>query len=300
MNEVLYTVTGRYMNGTSLVGYQFRGSDGTEISLDKNRTIYMISNGLITNLRIHPGTDGEPIIRGKGVNLNTLPVLNLNTGTLRNTNVQTVGIGGSKPITRVSTQATSYTIEKQIVYMETCIGYILRDNKGIERKKSKDEVKHLAIQRLITNATVKKWDKPDNTTEIILQGVNCDLRALPVVYVDDNGKVIDQTNESNATFRVTMMKKGGILYNMSNNSSNTFKAGDYLLFDLKGNIRIFRGSDIKERFTVVKGEQKATCDLFAKGINKYTLEIFGSNTVQLTENLLYRWIIVRKKNGVQR
>ena len=75
--NVLYSVTGRYMDGQKLVAYHLVGEDGSQAQEGKERVIWLIGKGVITNMRLQSGTNGEVIIRGKGVNLNNLPVFDI-------------------------------------------------------------------------------------------------------------------------------------------------------------------------------------------------------------------------------
>ena len=72
--NVIYNVTGRYMDGQRLVAYHLVGEDGSQAKEPKERVIILIQQGLISNMRLQVGANGEAIIRGKKINLNNLPV----------------------------------------------------------------------------------------------------------------------------------------------------------------------------------------------------------------------------------
>ena len=122
---ITYRVVGRYMRGKETTGYHFIGSDDSSVQLNKERTIYMIGKGLIENMRIQ--TDGDEIvIRGKGINLLSLPVYDESKQDFRNNSAsQLVANSNVQPKnTSINNNMAQYTIIKRIMSKNNCIGLV--------------------------------------------------------------------------------------------------------------------------------------------------------------------------------
>ena len=119
---ITYRVVGRYMDGKEILGYHFIGSDNSDIQLNKERTIYMIGKGLIENMRIQT-VNGEIIIRGKGINLNKLPVYDEGKNEYRNTGASRVAASSSVhgKNTSIRNNMAQYKVTKRIMQKNNCI-----------------------------------------------------------------------------------------------------------------------------------------------------------------------------------
>ena len=86
-NNMKYKATGRYMDGKNLIGYHIVAIDDESIQAreTRDRIIYLTSRGCIVNMRLQKDDKGDIIIRGKGTNLNNLPVFDIGKEKYRNT-----------------------------------------------------------------------------------------------------------------------------------------------------------------------------------------------------------------------
>ena len=307
--NVKYNVTGRYMDGQTLVGYHLVGEDGSQIQENKERVIFLISRGIIDNMRIQtvnikeedrePGKpDKELIIRGKGVNLNTLPVFDVAKRQYRGDDKSQEAASSKYQVNAMG----QYKIIKRIMYKNTCMGYEVQDYSGKITRKQKDAVKELALQKLISNAVAQKYIKPDCTgSEIILRGVGCDLRKLPVLIVKEDGKIVDPTkaiNDTDLTIRVAYMKHSGIMYNIDKTQRISFKAGDFIICEANGQLSIKDRLSIEKCYTFDKQLEKAVCDDYLNMCADYIVEIFGSKPIQLNDKVVKAWSIMRPRKAV--
>ena len=276
--NVFYRATGRYMDGQNLYAYHLVGEDGSESIEGKESIIWLISQGIITNMRTQPSSDNEIIIRGKGVNLNNLPVININKLKNKDTNV-----------------SGKHTILRRIVYNGQCLGYEVKDPDGNVKRKKRDQVIQLAVQHLVSNATAHRYTKPgSDKPEIALSGVECDLRRLPLLIVNEQGKIVDpKADKSTLTVRSVYLKHAGVLHDNSCSRAKQFKSGDYIICNPDGSM------DIQNRIAVEKNYKRdyergnATCDDYVGLRNQYSLEIFGGSLIDLTPNVVKSWAILK-------
>lgn len=292
----IYRVVGRYMTGSAVVGYHLVGSDGSQVKASKERVIYMIGKGLVENMRVQ-SLDTEIILRGKGVNLNTLPIYDLNKDAFRdgvksqevaNTNVKPKRDSGVNPMGQME-------IIKRIMYKTNCLGYILKDRSGKEMKLSRDKIIDLGVQRLLSNATVQKYtDNNTGETKLILRGVGCDLTELPSLIVDETGKIIDINKTTDEIrMRIVRMKRGGIVYDKGKDKRLTFEAGDYLICGKNAVVRPIKHVDLISKFEIINGENSAVCDNNLVNLENYPIELFGNKVQMLTPQQVINWQVVR-------
>ena len=110
-NALTYNVTGRYMSGTEVTAYHLVDNNGGYIVASKEKTIYLAGRNLINNMRVQTSGD-DVIIRGRGINLNQLPVYDTNKSTYRNTQ------NTSSNYTNLS----MLKITKRVMYKNSCVG----------------------------------------------------------------------------------------------------------------------------------------------------------------------------------
>ena len=290
-----YRVVGRYMTGSTVSGYHLVGIDGSQVKASKERVIYMIGKGLVENMRVQSSESGV-IVRGKGVNLNTLPVYDLNKDAFRgnkqsqdvaNTNVQPKKDSGINPMGQME-------ITKRIMYKTTCLGYMVKDRSGKEIKLSRDKVIELAVAKLMSNATVQKYtDNSTGRTKLILRGAGCDLTEIPALVVDETGRIIDPNKvDSTTKMRIVRMKRGGIIYDQVKNKKITFEAGDYLVCGNNAIIRPVKSIDAAAKFKVDNSKSGAICDVSLENLSNYPIEIFGNHIQTLKPEQVLTWQIV--------
>ena len=293
---ILYKVTGRYMDGQNVIGYHLVGEDDSQSKESKDRVIYLIGKGIITNMRVQIGTDDKVIIRGKGVNLNNLPVYDIGKDKFRNSEQSQIAAHSNVSVPNSNAaQMGQYRIVKRIMLKNKCLGYEVQDYTGALTRKKRSQVIQLATQRLLSNAIVQKYQKDaESTPELILRGVGCDLTKLPVLIVDENNNIIDPTlNRDKLSVRATYMKHGGILHDTLNNKKIPFKAGEFLVYNTNGIIDIIGSQIIKNNYTK-SNNTSAICDDYLSFASKYYIEVFGSKPVQLNDAIIKKWVILDK------
>ncbi len=173
-NSGNYSVAGRYMSGPEVIAYHLVGEDGTQQKVSRDQLIYLVGRGVIVNLRAQMYGD-QLLLRGKNINLNELPVYDEKKGEMRRVE--------EGPKVKVKDNSGSPLGQMKIIARikkdTQCIGYMLVDNGGTERKLSRQQVLKLASQGLIGNATVQ-----NNKGTVLLRGVGVDLMKLPVIDAD--------------------------------------------------------------------------------------------------------------------
>lgn len=297
--NVVYRVTGRYMDGQKVIGYHLVGEDGSQAQESRDRVIWLIGKGVITNMRVQLGADGEAILRGKGINLNNLPVYDPNKDKYRNTESSQQAANSGVSVRKSSVAGVSpmgqYTITHRIMIKNKCLGYQLIDYSGAVTRKKRDEVIKLAIQKLISNAVVQRYTKPEtNKPELILRGVNCELSKLPILVVSDNGKIVDPTkNKDGFTVRSAYMKHSGIIHDTINNIRIPFKAGDFVICEANGAIIIKDRLSVEKLYKKDTESAQAFCDDYLDTASNCYIELFGSKPIQLTKAMIKSWIILK-------
>lgn len=183
-NGIKYSVVGRYMKGSTVSGYHLVGDDGSQAQVTKNQLIRLVDQGFVANCRVQMCND-SPLLRGKGIKLNDLPVYDENKQELKGVS----NVGGVKPRTNDPNSVFGQlVIKKRIMYGSSCIGYVVANVANVEKRLSRAKVIELAAERQIGNARIQR----DND-KILLRGVGIALDKLPVIYVDANGKDIDRS-----------------------------------------------------------------------------------------------------------
>lgn len=296
--NLTYRVTGRYMTGSTVTGYHLVGEDGSQVVANKERIIYMIGRGQIENMRLQI-SGSETILRGKGINLNNLPIYDMNKNDFRgnqasqnaaSTNVVPKNNSGINPMGQLK-------IVKRIMYKTNCLGYIVVDHSGNERKLSRRKVIELAIQRLISNAVVQNYTPKDSSeTQLILRGIGCDISKLPQVTVDQNGNIIDQANIEKKNFaymRAARTKNGGILHDRKDGKKIPFEKGDYIICGVDSKLRTIKSADASKNFTVTNESNTAICDNSLDNLAYYQVEIFGKAPQSFNADQVKRWPIIK-------
>ena len=268
MNTV-YKVIGQYMEADKVLAYHLVSNKGEEMQTPREQTIYMIQRGLVENMRIQTTKDGEVIIRGRGVNLNSLPVYNLN-----------------KHFKRLK-------ITRRILFKGKCVGYEIEDDKGHKMNLGNKKIKELAVQGKLSNASLKKYTNTTGEVLLVLTGDGCRLHELPSVILTGTGKQEEQ-EEQDIVYKAIMMKRTGNIYSLNNtNKKIMFKPGDYVLLDTHGNISTKSQEEIVRGYINIKDSTK-DC-LTEKSNLSYILEIYGYNPIKLTDRHLESWEMLKAK-----
>jgi len=294
---VIYNVTGRYMNGREVIGYHLVGEDGSQAQENRERVIFLIGKGAIANMRIQIDANKEIILRGKGVNLNNLPVYDQGKQQFRNNNISqsaaNTGVSVSKHVDCANPMG-QYRILRRIMYKNKCLGYEVQDYSGAITRKKREQVINLAVARLISNAVAQKCTRPNSTVpEVILRGVGCDLKALPILIVNDQGKIIDPlTDKSKLAVRGVYMKHAGMLHNNISKKDTFFEAGDFIICNPDGSIDIQKKHIAEKSYVQDKNRDSAVCDDYLTNAKYYSIEIFGGNPITLGEQIIKSWAIL--------
>lgn len=298
--NVLYRVTGRYMDGQKVAAYHLVGEDGSQSVETRERVIWLIGKGIIENMRIQTTTDNNVLLRGKGINLNNLPVFDMNKQEYRSNEASKEVANGrvstSKSPVKNINKMGQYKIVKRVMFGNKCLGYEIRSFDESVKRVDRKSVMELAAKKLISNAVVQNITK-DGKTSMILRGVNVDLNKLPVIMVDKNGRMIDQTKNnsslSNHTIRAAYMKKNGIVRDKIGNNNIPFKAGDFIVCDCNGEIKIESRLSLEQMYTKVKECNTAVCDKHLGLCDNYSIEIFGNKATPLTAAMIKSWTILQ-------
>ena len=298
--------TGRYMDGTTLVAYHLVGEDGSQEKASKERVIYLIQRGSLENMRVQM-VDNVLTIRGKGQNLLELPIWDESKRCFRNDAAsKAVASSSVRTNSQYTNQMGQFTIVKRIMLKNNCVGYQLRDTRGVETQKSRDDVLKLAVKRLISNATAQKttnYTKDERTGQVvpviktILRGSNVNLNELPVVIIDPaTGKIVDPSVMiDQTTCRTMYVKANGVIKDTKTNNVLTFRAGDYLICYGRGELLVKSQEEMRTQFRQVKEANRAACDDYIDS-KRYIIEVFGGKRNYLSDTIIKNWSIVKKNN----
>lgn len=293
---IMYSVTGRYMDGREIVAYHLVGEDGSQAQENKDRVIWLIGKGQIDNLRIQFGENNEAIIRGKGINLNKLPVYDIGKGKYRDdSNSQAANSGvdiGKSNVADISKMG-QYTIQKRIMSGKYCVGYEVTSYNGKVKRLSRQDVIDLAVQRLISNAEAQKV-KNSKTGKyvLVLRGKNVDLSKLKSLVINSEGEIIDPEDAvDELDIRYTLATAGGVIRDEKENKIYPFNRGDYIICDATCHISIVSGSKFEEVYTESKNT-RTVCDNLLED-TKYTIEIFGKSRNVIDRESVKSWNIAK-------
>ena len=298
-NNEMFTATGRYMSGTKVASYHLVGDNGSVIIANRDKAILLISRGRVKNMRVQYSGD-DVIIRGNGINLNTLPIFDIDKESFRN--------NGSTPQVRTTTtnnnantkvnaqnKLSQFEITKRIMYKTACVGYVITNINGQEKKISREQAKKLAMDGMIINVDASRYIN-NGKIEIVLRGIGCELKKLPVVLVDANGKTVDTTKtDQTVEVRAVRLSKPGVLYNDEERTKKMFKAGDYMICLANGKISIMKSEDAMHKMHI-SSSPSVIGDNYAQNSRKYSFEFLGSPRSRLNEQIIYKWRIVEISN----
>lgn len=286
-----FKVTGRYMTGSEVTGYHLVDDNGNSLTVSRDKVIVMITRGLIENMRLQYDSNGGVLVRGKGVNILSLPVFDLKTSSFRETNAPKTGVTAKAVVNNPMAQ---YSVTKRIMYKTSCVGYIITDASGREAKVNREKTYEFALKGLLTNADAQKYiPKGTTTPKIVLRGVGCDLNSLPVIIVDQNGNSVDTTKTNQEiTVRATQSRRAGIIYNDAKHQKATFNPGDYIVCTPTGGLNIMPISEARQKMTK-SSNTTAICDTYLNGLADFSIEFLGDKRQKITPQMVLRWVIVR-------
>lgn len=192
--RVEYTIVGRYMDGKEVTGYHLQAYnvdslEGKSGRYSREQVIFLVGRGQVLNCTGQLYKDGV-LLRGKDMSLEDLPVKQENGTLSRTDNVGKIRRGAT-----AGDVMTQYMIVAVAVNGRNTIGYFVRNAAGAESMIKKSELLEYARQGRIGNARVQNYtDKATGKTQVILKGVNCDLKALPKIKFDEKGNRVAGSN----------------------------------------------------------------------------------------------------------
>jgi len=268
-----YRVTGRYINEKNkVIAYRLSGEDGSQVKESRERVILLVGKGLIINMKTQINPDGGVLLRGRGINLNKVPIC-----------------------TDDEDDSLKYRISRRILYQSICVGYEIKDTEDRVYRLSRNDVLDLAVRRLVSNVEVNKFkDSNTGNIELVLKGKGININELSYLTVDDNGVIVDPNIEINITIRSAKMRGNGFIKDNITQEVITFKAGDFIVCNATGDIEIMTRDKIESKYTTDKDSRSAIGDSYLDD-DRYTLEIYGKRSVNIDHNLISNWAILRNR-----
>lgn len=153
-----FKIIGRYMKGTELVGYQLVSSNGEQVKMSKKSVEDLINKGLIPECRLAK-YEGKIYVRG--VRASELPVMNINTGIIKDGKLEVI---------------QTYRITHRIIQGGKVIGYQIQDNQGNVHNVTQDKAWQLASKKMLINAAAGFIGKTK-----VIKGTEIELRRLPYI-----------------------------------------------------------------------------------------------------------------------
>jgi hypothetical protein len=169
--RVEYQLVGRYLDGKNVVGYQIQSLEsGKSGRYSKDALAYLVGRGQVTNCTGGIYKD-DFLLRGVGIQIDDLPVVNADGAISRTDNIGKVRRG-----TSAEDALTQLMIVATIKNGRNVVGYRLRNAGGGEANAERNKVLALAKEGRIGNARVQMYNG-----KIILKGVNVNIKELPVI-----------------------------------------------------------------------------------------------------------------------
>lgn len=164
-----FQIVGRYMNGKEVTGYHLQSiKTGKSGRFTKAQVCFLIGREQITNC-VAQITNNDVILRGKGMNLTDLPIINAK-GELRNSDE----LGKVRRGTEAIEALNQFRIVGTLKSGRNTVGYMVQNAGCGTKRLSRADVIKLAKQGKIGNARVQQYQGRD-----LLRGVDCNLDQLP-------------------------------------------------------------------------------------------------------------------------
>lgn len=179
-----YNLVGRYMTGSSVAGYEIQDkATGQNLTRSRGQVCLLVGAGRIENCDARIDKD-RVILIGVGINIDELPVCRLkkdkNTANVIESVKDTHSNGSKEDIPDFKKYDITKRFEKK---SETgrykTVGYGLRNINGNEIPAKVSDVYKLCKTGMVRNATAQLLHG-----EILLRGVDCKLRDLPVIRMN--------------------------------------------------------------------------------------------------------------------
>lgn len=172
--KVEYQIVGRYMNGTEVVGYHLQSIEtGKSGRYSREQVYYLVGRDQVTNCTGQIYQD-KVLLRGKGISLDSLPIIN-EEGELK----RAESVGKVRRGTSASQALEQFMVVKLIKDGRNTVGYVIQNAGGATKRISKEEAFKLADSNKLGNARLQNYKGV-----LSLRGVNTNLDELPIENSD--------------------------------------------------------------------------------------------------------------------
>lgn len=178
-----YKIAYRFMSGNEVTGYQIVGTDGRTMRASKELVAYFAGKGMVSNAKIQTNTeDGTISLRGVGININDLPVINEKTGEVKNKHggevIGKLGVG--------KVDNSKFEMAARIFAGAQLVGYLLRDKTGKEHTLPRSTVLKYAKEGRVIGVNVTQSNGTD-----VMRGMSISIDDLPRINIsrDNSGAV---------------------------------------------------------------------------------------------------------------
>ena len=244
------------MSGSSVIGYIFEGSDGSRHSFDRDKTLYLIGRGQIENMRAQSVSDGSVIIRGKGTNLNNLPVIDAKELKAR------------------------LKVIRKVTNNSRVVAYDVVDRNGkIKTLGLKDTVK-ACKEGLISNIEIHKESNGYRVT-----WVGFDIKSLESREECTNGTA--NRNKELTLLKATRVKESGVIVNNNTGKESSISNGDIILIDELGRAVVI----VYDKF--IRNFKKSDKALNIESNTNYKMIVNG-RSVEMKSYDINKWVTVEK------
>lgn len=274
-----YRVSGRYKNGSEVTHYRLMRSDGEQIKCSREKVIMMISKGLIENMRLQVRNESDIIIRGKGININDLPVIKEN---------------------RCSAEEARCTDKvmatRRIMRGTKCIGYEVVDSLGNKKALAKKDIQRMASENKVANMEISKYnDSKSGEIKVYIRGKGCNLLELPIIAVDNAGRVISDTNNLCDTCRAIFVRSSGIIEDRKDRRMIRFPANSFIIYGVDGKITVETVDGMKSKYTIDRNSEYAASDVYMHNCGKYLIKLTSGEQINMEASKVKEWTIIKKK-----
>lgn len=168
--EIKYSLVGRYMEGSTIIGYQLQ-SENESLKVKRDTLETMVEQGIVNNCKVIKD-NGKTYIKGVGIKISELPALNM-LANGKVVNQSNSDITGDQDGTKVGMELVGRMLDG-----DTVIGYVVKDSTGSEYKLPCEKVWQLTRAGSISNAQAQISGKFK-----LLLGVGIEIHKLPSVQV---------------------------------------------------------------------------------------------------------------------
>jgi hypothetical protein len=172
--RVQYQIVGRYMDGKDVTGYHLQSLEsGKSGKYTREQIAYLVGRGQITNCEAQIYKD-KLLLRGVGMSLDELPVQQENGGMSRLN-----GVGHIRRGATTEDVMETVNIVGVVTNGRSVVQYVVMNSGGGKQYISRENLLSLAKAGRVGNARVQMYNG-----NIILKGINCDLKQLPRVDIN--------------------------------------------------------------------------------------------------------------------